>query len=85
MARAAKGQWTGPSGCLDDGTQTISGTFKMPNSWSFGDYDAVRKLLADTVVDFGILTGGQDHVLGCRVNRRRLASSDAVAMVTVSG
>lgn len=51
MARAAKGRWTGPSAQLEDGTLTISGNLKMPNGWTFGDYDTLRKLLADAIAD----------------------------------
>jgi len=49
MARAGKGRWTGPTDVLDDGTRTVAGRFKMPNGWTFADYDRTRRLLADAI------------------------------------
>ena len=39
----------GPTDVLDDGTRTVSGRFKIPNGWTFDDYDHTRKLLADSI------------------------------------
>ena len=49
--RAGKGRWTGPSEVLDDGTRTVSGRFKMPNGWTFDDYDRTRRLVADAIAE----------------------------------
>ncbi|HUT89206.1 MAG TPA: glycoside hydrolase domain-containing protein [Thermoguttaceae bacterium] len=51
MARAGKGRWTGPTDVLDDGTRTVSGQFKMPNGWTFADYDRTRRLVADAILE----------------------------------
>jgi len=50
-ARAAKGRWTGPTETREDGGQTVSGEFKMDNGWSFADYDATRRLMADAIAE----------------------------------
>lgn len=35
----------------EDGGQTASGEFKMDNGWSFADYDATRRLMADAIAE----------------------------------
>ena len=55
-ATAGKGRWTGSKGHLEDGTQTISGQFKMDNGWTFADYDRLRRLLADSIVELDHLS-----------------------------
>lgn len=53
MATAGKGRWsryvTG-----DDGAPCVSGSFKIPNGWTFADYDATRKLIADAIVTLSV-------------------------------
>lgn len=58
-AVAGKGRWTGSQGFLEDGTQTISGQFKMDNGWSFHDYDKTRRLLADAIMELNAFAASE--------------------------
>ncbi len=80
MARAAKGQWTGRFARLDDGTLTISGSYKMPNAWTFEDYDSVRRRMADAIVEIAfrrtVPAGNQQTHSRPRSSQRRASAKD---------
>jgi len=45
-----QGEWTGGMQVTDDGGKAIAGHLKVPGVWSFADYDAIRRRLADWIV-----------------------------------
>ncbi|MGD8240596.1 MAG: hypothetical protein PVH68_18720, partial [Armatimonadota bacterium] len=45
-----QGEWTVPKRFDDEGRPLVSGNFKIPNGWTFDDYDKTRRLLADWIV-----------------------------------
>lgn len=47
---AAQGDWTGDKDIAPDGRRLVSGDHKIANGWSFDDYDALRKHIADGIV-----------------------------------
>ena len=51
---AAQGDWTGRKDLSPEGDKIVSGDHKMANGLSFGDYDALRRKIADAIVE---LTG----------------------------
>ncbi|NOZ22901.1 MAG: hypothetical protein GXP25_17630 [Planctomycetes bacterium] len=47
---ACKGQWTGDKGRLPTGEKFVSGDYKMQNGFSFSDYNAIRRAIADWII-----------------------------------
>jgi hypothetical protein len=45
-----QGLWTGGERSDADGVKTCSGKYKLPNGWTFDDYNRLRRLLADAIV-----------------------------------
>ena len=45
-----QGEWTVPKHYDDAGRPRVSGHFKIPNGWTFDDYDKTRRLLADWII-----------------------------------
>lgn len=45
-----QGEWTGGVQVTDEGGKAIAGHLKVPGVWSFADYDAIRRRLADWIV-----------------------------------
>ncbi len=49
-APAVQGEWTVPKRTDEQGRPRVGGEYKMPNGWSFADYDRTRRLLADWIL-----------------------------------
>jgi hypothetical protein len=47
---AAQGDWTGEKHIAPDGRRLVSGDHKIANGWSFEDYDALRKHIAEGII-----------------------------------
>jgi hypothetical protein len=46
LGKASQGDWTGKCEIRPDGTRIVRGDFKIDNGWGFGDYDALRAMIA---------------------------------------
>ena len=46
VGKASQGDWTGKCEIRPDGTRVTHGDFKIDNNWGFGDYDALRAIIA---------------------------------------
>ena len=45
-----QGLWTGGERSDENGVKTCAGKYKLPNGWTFDDYNRLRRLLADAIV-----------------------------------
>jgi hypothetical protein len=48
--RACQGDWTGRKEMGPNGEKVVSGDYKMANGWSFEDYDATRRAIAEWIL-----------------------------------
>jgi hypothetical protein len=46
-----QGLWTGGERADENGVKTCSGHYKLPNGWTFDDYNRLRRILADAIVE----------------------------------
>ena len=53
---AAQGDWTGRKTWTAEGAKAVSGDWKMANGLGFGDYDRLRRKLADWIMELGAPT-----------------------------
>lgn len=51
--RAAQGNWTGKCEYLPDGNRGVRGDHKIPNNWTFEDYDVLRAEIARGIIRLG--------------------------------
>jgi hypothetical protein len=49
IGKAAQGDWTGRCEMRPDGTRVVRGDLKIDNNLGFGDYDALRDLIAEGI------------------------------------
>ena len=47
---AMQGDWTGTCEALPDGTRIVRGDHKTPNGWGFEEYDELRTIIAESIV-----------------------------------